>query len=406
MGAANRAYAPSGHLIYVRAGTLMAAPLSLSPAGVTGAPVAVQDGLPSSGRSPCPVHIFQSQGSLIYQTEWQCRCYQPRRLVWVDRKAVPQTLAAPPRRYQFPRLSPNGRSIALQVVADKTDIWIYDLTRGNFTPNPAHVGRKQQVGSSGRRMGARHIHVESGRSQENLFWKLADGSGPEERLTSSEHVQAGSVLGPPDGQRLVFGRTPITITNDDIWVLPLRRNRKPWPFLRTPFPEGWARLSWTAAWLLAYVSKELARTEGICSTVSQWRREMARFRLSAPLREPVWSHDGRELFYRSGNKMMAVDITSHPTFPPGSPGYCSSQRCTTRISTTPDYDVSLDGQRFLMIQAAAQQSAAPYNVVLNWFDELNRRAARETVMPLWRRSALADAEIMELSSRQNDDKVQ
>ena len=222
-------------------------------------------------------------------------------------------------------------------------------------------------------MGSASHSPRTGAEPDNLFWKLADGSGPDERLTTSEDVQTARSWS-PDGQELVFEDTDPS-TNNDLWVLPLQGNRQPWPFLRTPFPEGWARLSPDGHWI-AYVSKELAQTEVY---VQPFPDGGGKYQIStAGATEPVWSRDGRELFYRNGNKMMAVDISTQPAFSAGKPRCCSSQRTYDRISTTPDYDVSLDGQRFLMIQAAGQQSAAPYVVVLNWFEDLKRLAPTET----------------------------
>ncbi len=91
--------------------------------------------------------------------------------------------------------------------------------------------------------------------------------------------------------------------------------------------------------------------------------------------EPVWNRDGRELFYRNGGKMMAVDIATQPGFAAGKPRMLFEGRYQLSPVQTEDYDVSPDGQRFLMLKANEQAQAAPtqINVVLNWFEELKRR---------------------------------
>ena len=144
----------------------------------------------------------------------------------------------------------------------------------------------------------------------------------------------------------------------------------PRPFLRTPFQEGWAQVSPDGRWL-AYVSKELARSEVY---VQPFPDGGARWQIStAGATEPVWSRDGRELFYRDGDKMMAVNVTTQPTFSAGKPRLLFESAEYERVSTTPNYDVSLDGQRFLMVQASEQQSAPQLNVVVNWFEELKQK---------------------------------
>jgi hypothetical protein len=92
--------------------------------------------------------------------------------------------------------------------------------------------------------------------------------------------------------------------------------------------------------------------------------------------EPAWNRNGKELFYRTGNKMMAVDVATQPSFSAGKPRMLfEGQYLTTDwplISTS--YDVSADGQRFLMVKATEQASSATQiNVVLNWFEELKQK---------------------------------
>ena len=89
----------------------------------------------------------------------------------------------------------------------------------------------------------------------------------------------------------------------------------------------------------------------------------------------MWNPNGRELFYRSKNKMMAVDVVSHPTFTASKPRVLFERRSLPTPAASPNFDVSRDGQRFLMVEAAEpeEQSPAQINVVFNWFEELKRR---------------------------------
>lgn len=97
--------------------------------------------------------------------------------------------------------------------------------------------------------------------------------------------------------------------------------------------------------------------------------------------EPVWNPNGRELFYRSGNKMMAVEIITQPSFSVGKPELLFEGQYMPTASTIPNYDVSPDGQRFLMLKPDAQSSfSAPTKIVVvqNWFEELKRRVPSRT----------------------------
>ena len=207
---------------------------------------------------------------------------------------------------------------------------------------------------------------------ENLFWKAADGSGPAEQLTESERRQVPSSWS-PDGQVLAFSELPLTAA--DIWVLPLQGERKPRPFLQTQFQEAAAVFSPDGHWL-AYTSDESGRPEVY---VRPYLGPGGKWQISNEGgTEPVWAQNGRELFYREGNKMMAVEITMRPTFHAGTPTLLfEGQYFRDLALTEADYDITRDGQRFLMIQPGEQEAATQINVVLNWFEELKRLVPTE-----------------------------
>ncbi len=174
----------------------------------------------------------------------------------------------------------------------------------------------------------------------------------------------------PDGQLLAFVEVNPT-TGYDIWVLRLS-DRKAQPFLRTPFNESVPRFSPDGRWL-AYISNESGRYE---IYVQPYPGPGGKWQISTEGgTEPIWNPNGRELFYRSGDKMMAVDIATQPSFTAGKPRVLFEGRYELSPATTPNYDVSPDGQRFLMLKPAEASEAAPtqINVVLNWFEELKRR---------------------------------
>jgi eukaryotic-like serine/threonine-protein kinase len=164
----------------------------------------------------------------------------------------------------------------------------------------------------------------------------------------------------------------LNVEEGDIWVLPLRGERKPRPFLQTQFKEAGAVFSPDGHWL-AYTSNESGRFEVY---VQPFPGPGGKWQIStAGGDQPVWARNGRELFYREGNKMMAVEVTTRPSFSTGTPTSLFAGQYVHRSSLRPaDYDISPDGGRFLMVQASPQgPSANQINVVLNWFEELKAR---------------------------------
>ena len=207
----------------------------------------------------------------------------------------------------------------------------------------------------------------------NPFWQLADGSGGLERLTSGAYTRSPMSFS-PDGQLLAFAEVNPT-TGYDIWVLRLS-DRKAQPFLRTPFNESVPRFSPDGRWL-AYISDESGRYEVY---VQPYPGPGGKWPISTEGgTEPVWNPNGRELLYRSGDKMMAVDIATQPSFTAGRPRMLFQGQYEPTPFTNPNYDVSADGQRFLMLKAIEQEQAATQiDVVLNWFEELKRRVPTGT----------------------------
>jgi Tol biopolymer transport system component/tRNA A-37 threonylcarbamoyl transferase component Bud32 len=367
-GATQPRYAPSGHLIYAQAGNLMAAPFDPRRLAVTGTAVPVVEGVlqfPASGDAQ---YSLSATGSLVY-VPGSVQGAQ-RKLVWVSHNGAEQPLAAPVRAYLNPRLSPDSRKVAVGIVSQQQDsqVWLYDLSRETLTRltfegrnnnNPVWTPDGKRVAFNSGREGP-----------SNIFWQLADGSGGLERLTTGAYVQSPHSWS-PDGRFLAFIEVNPS-TGVDIWVLPLS-DRKVQPFLRTQFTEGAPRFSPDGRWL-AYVSDESGRFEVY---VQLYPGPGGKWQISTEGGdEPVWNPSGRELFYRSGERMMAVDIATQPSFTAGKPRLLFKGQYVPTATTPANYDVSPDGQRFLMLKSEEQSSfSAPTQIVVvqNWFEELKRR---------------------------------
>lgn len=199
----------------------------------------------------------------------------------------------------------------------------------------------------------------------NLLLKLADGSATEEKLLEIRvgHRHADSVS--PDGQILAFHEFSPQ-TGGDIWVLSLQGDRKPRPFLQTPSNEVGARFSPDGRWI-AYMSDESGHPEVY---VQAFPGPGGKWKISTEGGvEPVWSRNSPELFYRNEDQMMAVDVATQPTFIASKPRFLFRGQFD-RTPWGANYDVSPDGQRFLMIQVVEATASNQIHVVLNWLEEL------------------------------------
>jgi Tol biopolymer transport system component len=257
--------------------------------------------------------------------------------------------------------------VAVAIEEQEAQGWLYDLTRETLT-------RLTFEGSSNVNAiwtpdGKRLVFTSNKEGPINLFWERADGSGGLERLTTSEYLHSPMSLS-PDGQFLAFIEINPT-TGYDIWVLRLSDHTAE-PFLRTPFNEAAPRFSPDGHWL-AYVSNESGRYE---IYVQPFPGPGAKWQISTEGgAEPAWNPNGRELFYRNGDKMMAVDLATQPSFAASKPRVLFVGKYELTPGMFPYYDVSPDGKRFLMLKPSDAGESAPtqINVVLNWFEELKRR---------------------------------
>jgi len=281
----------------------------------------------------------------------------------VDRQGLATPLIEDRQAYRRPRLSPDGQRVAVEVQsAPNSDIWIYDIGRGTRMRLTVEGNNQSPVWMpDGTRVTFRSVRD----GPQDLYWKPADGSGQAELLLN---LNSQNSLVPsswsPDGESLAFYEA-ITGANN-IWAL--LREGEALPIVATAFNERSPMFSPDGRWL-AYVSNESGRDEVY---VQPYPGPGGKWPISTEGgTELRWSADGRELFYRLGDKMMVVEVQSEPAFSSGRPQLVFEGPYLTDNFATPNYDISLDGQRFLMIKKE-EGSTAQINVVLNWFEELKR----------------------------------
>jgi serine/threonine-protein kinase len=376
-GGSSARYSPSGHLIYAREGTLLAVPFDVDRLQITGEPFPVASGVFMSANTGMAAYSISSEGHLVYAAG---PIEQGTRVpVWVDREGEATPLALPPRSYLHPRLSPDGRQLAIEVEGASHDIFTYDIARGALTKmsfdGASHWPTFTPDG--------RTLTFRSWKTGTMTMWSMpADRSGPPTLLTDVGSMQSPESWS-PDGSALAFTQMDDPASGSDIYVLPLGGDRKPFPVVRTKFSEGSPKFSPDGRWL-AYASNESGRPEVY---VMAYPGPGPKVQVSnSGGTDPVWRRDGREFYYRNGNQMMAVDVSIGRTFTASKPQVLWEGRylagvgssCGMAGPTSANYDVTADGQRFLMIEDTSQNvECRVLRMVSNWSNGLRSPSADE-----------------------------
>jgi eukaryotic-like serine/threonine-protein kinase len=380
-GGSNAMYVDTGHLVYASAGSLRAVRFDPERLTVLSDPVPVVDQVKTLGTGAGEFDISRT-GTLVFVPGGATDTVGvPRLLVWVDRHGREEPIAAPARTYVMPRLSPDGQRVALDVRDQENDIWILDLKRQTMTKLTFNPGA--DAWPTWTPDGRRIVFASArGGSTINLFWQLADGTGTAERLTTSTNAQNPHSFS-PDGKSLLVQEV-VSSNSTDLTLLPIdSTSGKPMtgkletqPLIHTTASENAGEISPDGHWL-AYYSNSSGRPEVYVRAFPNVEGGGQWLISTNGGTRPAWAKSGRELFYVDpSGAMMAVPVQTTPTFSNGNPTKLFEGRWFIG-QTSRTYDVSVDGQRFLMIKDAPtdNQAAAPatITVVLNWLEELKQR---------------------------------
>ena len=378
---------PTGHLLFNRADGLWAVPFDVRRLDVTGEPVPVLEGI-GTGAEGIAQYAVSSDGTLVYM-EGGGLAEQLRKLALVDRTGAVERFDVPPNRYVAPRLSPDGRSLAVQTDGERSDIWIYDL------PGDTAIRQFTLEGNNVRPLwtpDGDFLTFASDRDGSfSIYRQRADGSGVTERLTTADE---GTAHWPdawsPDGNTLAFTVEELTggvfsapDNARDLWTLSLENPGEPRVLSAVPYPtlELGASFSPDGQWI-AYTSGTASTfefemyvepfpTTGEKHKISQEQGVM-----------PLWSQAGDELFYRpvtqgpeARQTLKSVTVSTDPPF------RFSSERSLPigafiSVQFYRSFDVTPDGQRFLVVlpenETADADPGFQIEVVLNWPEELKR----------------------------------
>jgi len=348
-------YAPPGHLLYTRGDVLLAQAFDTVELRLHGEPVTIADRIEHYGPVGLDNFSVSARGLLVYRTEEALA-----QLEWKDRNGRTLGQVGKPGPYQDLSLSPDDRNLAVSRVDSEDsagDLWIIDLERDvttRFTSGP-----DDDMGLLWSPDSRRIVFSSTDNVPPFLHIKNVAGGEPEVLLPSRGTLQVATGWS-PDGRRILYGdRDPIT--GWDIWILPFEGERQPVPFLRTEFGEGFATFSPSGKWI-AYASDESTRWEVYVRPLRDGS-ETRRVSTDGGYR-PRWRHDGKELFYIDlDGRLMAVEVTSEATFTSGTPQALFSYDVPANIINP--YDVTSDGQRFILATLIAGESRLP-TVIIEW----------------------------------------
>jgi Tol biopolymer transport system component len=385
-GGADARYVASGHLVYVRRGTLLAVPFSVENLSLSAGSVTIVSGVMQSANMPndgidsgAGQFATSTSGTLAY-VPGSIYEFPDRLVVWIDRFGKEEQLKLTPRPYMYPHLSPDGQQIAISTQGDRT-IWLHDMTRNTqakLTTDGRNVAPVWTPDGQGVVFGSSTVGAE------NLFLKRLDSSILQ-RITTGDRSQRPAGWSKSSDTLVYTQWVPTADTasaqndgQEDIWVFEKGKTRS---VVATRFNEIYPDFSPDGRWL-AYTSNESGRNEVYVVSYPQ---------PGAPILISTgggvaasWNPNGRELFYiepipQPGsqvpdlNRMMSVAVATSPKFIAGRPLRLFEARFVN-ANNVRGYDVSPDGQRFLAVRNQDRPAVQPNHIVIvqNWTRDLAR----------------------------------
>jgi dipeptidyl aminopeptidase/acylaminoacyl peptidase len=369
-------YLPSGHVVYLHEGTMFAVPFDLKRLEVTGQPTPILEAVVTAPDLGGVQFSISQTGTLVYVPGRSARQYVS--IFWMDHEGKFTPLREAPGDYASPAFSPDGKRLALDIFDGKRDdIWVYELERETLTR--LTFGGDGNLSPIWTPDGQRITYLSAEKGGYDLYWKRADGAGDVLRLTETKNRKF-PISWRADGKVLAFAQfNPGTAS--DILTLTVEGNEKsgwkpgePKPFLNSPFVETGSVFSPDGRWL-AYVSNESGNLE---LYVQPFPGPGGKWQISAGGGGyPVWSRNGKELFYRTpDNKIMVTTYTvSGNSFHADRPRLWSPGQFTA-VGGPINFDLHPDGKRFAVLKSPATEGTPKVDkvsFVFNFFDELRRK---------------------------------
>jgi serine/threonine protein kinase len=356
-------YVAPGYIIYARERALLAQPFDAGSLKLSGDPFPIVDDVAVGGGTSSNADFSTSRSTLIFRGGAAGGMTQVTVLDRDGREL--QTIGDPMNVYNV-SLSPDGRKVATTRGNNNIDVWISDIARSvssRFTFDPGQEsapvwspdGTKIAFNSDRTGQDAIYVKNSDGVQAESLLVRTPD------RLGVADWSRDGRYLACVGGGRTVGG----------IYVVDLQGDRTARPVVVTQFVEGEPRFSPDAKWIL-YSTDESGRREVYVQSV---QAGSGKWQVSTEGgRDPRWSRDGKEIFFiASSNRLMAVDVTSEPSFALGTPHVLFRSIAWDPDRYGENYDVSADRQRFYVRRAAGTTEIPATTVVVNWMERFKKR---------------------------------
>jgi serine/threonine-protein kinase len=376
-------YLPTGHLVYAFKNMLNAVAFDSFKLVLTGAPVSVAEGVYRITYDEAPQFDISPSGTLIYAQPPTADNLPKRTLVWVTRDGKEEPINIPPHDYgenwSAPKISPSGTKLAFAVTVNgNIDIWIFDLVRKSMTriTNDAAEDNWPLWTRDGQK-----IIYRSSSDQNNFVInkRAADGSGEAENIGSMQNYPELYSWSKKD-EKILANETLLNPRGLNIVELSIKGSFQPKRLIEGKNSVEAPQISPDGKWL-AYDSDQSGHNEVYVRPFPDVNKEGGGIVSTDGGYGPLWSPDGREIFYRNGESVMVVAVGKGPIFEPGKPEVLFKGKYFSKNQSTASYpvwDVSPDGKRFLMVKetgsaASTAGGARKIIVVMNWLEELKKQ---------------------------------
>ena len=391
-GGSDARYLPSGHLLYTLGPSLFAIRFDIDSLQTIGGPVPMVDGVmrPDASSTGTGQFSISDNGTLVWIANFRGQS-DIRSLVIVDRMGTKKPLGTSAGSYFHPRFSPDGKQIAYALDDGKNGlaIWIYDLSGTSAARRLTFGGRDGWPlwSRDGQRIAFRRDTGnpwvrEPSTNNNGLFWQRANGNGPAERLTTADKGLLHSAESwSADGKTLTF------FNDGDIWSVSIEGDRKPKPLIAGKGTQDVSSISPDGRWIAYYSNESIGRASGGIGDiyVEPFPPTGSKYQITTTGgTHPLWSPDGKQLFYLEGtssgtSRITSVDIRTVGGFTIGKPSPLPITFRAVGTNSRP-YDISPDGNQFIVMLPPAQAETTErptmqINIILNWLQELKQRVA-------------------------------
>jgi serine/threonine-protein kinase len=365
-------YLATGRIIYAtRDGVLHSVPFDAERMAIAGAPVPVLEGVGTKSNGAASFDL-SANGHLVYTNAGTTRAR--RTITWVDRSGRETPVPVPTRNYFYARVSPDGSRLSLDLRDEEEDVWIWDLKREVLSRLTDDPGTDQY----GLWTPDHHIITAStANGRLELFRRRPDGIGQAQQLTdtSAERLVPFPNAVTPDGKTVIF-RAVVPEGRNDLFVAEIGGDKTVRKLIASQHDETNAALSHDGA----YVAFESDMTGNRREVFIRPFPDVEAYQVPVSTdggSEPLWSPDGREIFYLGNDRLMAVRVTR-------ASGRIELEKPVALFETGSyyfggqgrNYDVDPSGQRFVMVKNVSDGPAQPrpITIVLNWGEELRARS--------------------------------